>query len=145
VGTGYKDRLKWAVYDRKTHTAVEPVLGDAPRQDSVDSETGFPFSPFYRPNAAELAYCKRLADWWDSVKEEEDKTREACIVHQIGEGDVSMRKRKTRVHRLICDARPDEEPNGFFDCTVEVRFLLLFCYPFADLLVPIGCIRTPER
>jgi hypothetical protein len=67
------------------------------------------------------------------VKKEEEKTRETCIVHQIEEGDVSMKRRKTRVHRLICDASPDQEPNGFFDCTVEVRVLLLCRFPYADL------------
>jgi hypothetical protein len=40
------------------------------------------------------------------------------------EVDIPMVQKPKRVHRLISEASPDLPPSGFFDCTVEVGFVI---------------------
>lgn len=83
--------------------------------------------------SAELRYCLALGDWWRAVQQEQERAlRESNVVrHQIGEEDAwgtgngagqgGGRTSLAREHRLIQDAGPNVQPNGYFDCTVEVR------------------------
>ena len=62
------------------------------------------------------------------LKEEERERQESgVIVHQLGPSDADGGHRGRasimREHRLIQDAGPHVQPNGYFDCTVEVRSL----------------------
>lgn len=72
------------------------------------------YTPFWDPEPAELQCCAELFEWWKAI-EEERKRRQGPVTQISG---TSKRK-----HRLICDADPEMEPMGFFDCTVEVRFV----------------------
>jgi hypothetical protein len=86
---------------------------------------GYPYSPFYDARVEELDYCKKVKDWWGGVVEKKRKEDEGNIVVQIGGGPLHTSEGRhgkvRREHRLICDAGVHVEPNGFFDCTVEVR------------------------
>jgi hypothetical protein len=120
---GYKNRLKWALYDLSTHSFRHPVAEGTPEWEGQAEGIGHPFSPFARPGTIELEYCRRLSEWWAKVKEKEDARDANTTVHQIGGTAGSYRREiPKRQHRLICDAGPEIEPNGFFDCTVEVSF-----------------------
>ena len=81
------------------------------------------YSPIWTPCALELAYCARLASWWKAVQEERKLVQGQQV--QIGGGDaqapMSMSHHGARQHRLIRDADPRAPPDGYFDCTVEVR------------------------
>lgn len=74
---------------------------------------------------AELRYCIALGDWWRAVQREQERAlrNRNVVVHQIADDDAPQwggRPSYARVHRLIRDAGPDVQPNGYFDCTVEV-------------------------
>ncbi|GBE81897.1 hypothetical protein SCP_0402710 [Sparassis crispa] len=86
----------WAIFDPRTH-----------------STTGT--SPF-KPGEEEMHYCARLADWWKDVSKSRTSSDETGTIHHI----IGPIGRASRVHRLICDASPQTEPSGFFDCTAEV-------------------------
>ncbi|GJE87059.1 hypothetical protein PsYK624_031420 [Phanerochaete sordida] len=78
-----------------------------------------------QPGARELAYCVALNDWWRALRREQERERSNVISHQIGgdasrEWPASQRYSVMREHRLIQDASPQAQPNGYFDCTVEV-------------------------
>ena len=79
-------------------------------------------TPFFDPIPSEVDYSTKLSEWW--VKKENKPT-------QTSEGISSTlptyeRMDGTRrLHRLIKDAGPDVQPNGYFDCTVEVRTIFL--------------------
>jgi hypothetical protein len=97
------------------------VTEGTPQWEGQAEGLGHPFTPFTHPGHKELEHCRQLADWWAKVKEKEEIKQTNTTVHRIG-GEVGSRKPYARrEHRLICDAGPDVEPNGFFDCTVEVR------------------------
>lgn len=87
----------------------------------VDSPEGKEFSPFWHPTSAELQYCAELSKWWKAV-EEERKEKQGPVT-MIEAAPVLGRTTKKREHRLIRDAGPEVPPQGFFDCTVEVRFV----------------------
>ena len=122
---GYKDRLKWALYDSSKDTFCHPVAKGTPESEGLAGSFGYPFSPFAYPGPRELEYCRHLSSWWAKVKEKEEIRLANTTVHQIGGLDqvgavAGMRERPRRQHRLICDAGPEIPPKGFFDCTVEV-------------------------
>ncbi|KAH9952071.1 hypothetical protein B0H21DRAFT_12289 [Amylocystis lapponica] len=68
----------------------------------------------FQPNEQELQYCLRLDDWWRAAVSDAGAD---VTVHRVADMVV-----RGRVHRLIRDASPHAEPNGFFDCTVEVLY-----------------------
>jgi hypothetical protein len=127
-GIGYKDKLRFAIYDPSTHTSHHgpPTDPPAPRSEGLAQDgRGVVFSPFYEARAEELDFCKRMKDWWESLDEVKRRKEETKIIVQIGEGGPheGVRQfggRPVRQHRLISEAGPHVEPNGFFDCTVEV-------------------------
>lgn len=75
----------------------------------------------FKPSSAELAYCIKLGDWWRAVQEQKEKKQQESgeTIHDLTE--IYASGRVERMHRLIADASPTAPPNGFFDCTVEVR------------------------
>ena len=64
----------------------------------------------FQPTPSELQRCAALGEWWASVASAQD----LGTVHQI------RPVRTGRIHRLLSEASPECEPDGFFDCTVEV-------------------------
>lgn len=73
----------------------------------------------FQPTENELRYCRHLVDWWKSIYPE-------AYAHAITVHKVTSRYSlggSGRVHRLIADASPTAEPQGYFDCTVEVSLL----------------------
>ena len=69
----------------------------------------------------ENQYCIRLADWWLELSKDRklEKTNDNVVVHRISAADAG--RGGGREHELIKDASPHAPPNGYFDCTVEVR------------------------
>ncbi|KAJ7709491.1 hypothetical protein B0H17DRAFT_227903 [Mycena rosella] len=107
MAVGYKDRLKWAVYDPSTETIKH--ADDVPNAESL-GPNGLLFSPFYKfgsepfaPSVeAELIYCVALNGWYKA-----EKDAEAGIEPRIG----------GRGHLLLSDI-PVDGPE-YFDCIVE--------------------------
>jgi hypothetical protein len=120
-GVGYNDKLQWAVYSPSTGKIGHGDLGDVPESECLADGFGHNFSPFFHPGEGEIRYCLQISDWWANLQK---KRREAMgEVHQIGggSGEIFSLRRSSRVHRLICEVGPDVPPQGYFDCTVEVR------------------------
>lgn len=114
---GYKDKLKWAIYNAKTGLVHHGDRGGAPDSEGLDGGYGYDFTPFWTASQAELVYCLRLTDWWlAALKVVRSNMGQ---VHQVESGSSHFAPSR-RIHRLISDASPDTPPNGFFDCTVEV-------------------------
>ena len=118
-GVGHKDRTKWAAFSIAKDCLLLPDMGQAPEIGSL-AAGGFHFSPFLKDLEHEKRYCKRFAEWW---KEKIPLTPEMTgQVYQL----IDPTFRQPRQHRLFCDAGPEMEPDGYFDCTFEVsRSLLL--------------------
>ncbi|KAJ6472195.1 hypothetical protein C8R47DRAFT_1146825 [Mycena vitilis] len=112
VGTGFHDRLKWAVYDPMTGQIGHGNLGGAPKSERLDAGHGASFTPFYTGTRADLNYCKALDEWWRQVSEK--RLAAMGTIHQIG-GNISIGHPK-RKHQLISETQLDT----FFDCTVRV-------------------------
>jgi hypothetical protein len=116
---GYKDRLRWAVFDPEAGKLHHGDRGDAPDTEGLADGFGYDFCPFWKAKEAELTHCLRLADWWLAVLKKVQSNM--GHVHQVGSGvSYSSGSKARRLHRLISEASPDLPPNGFFDCTVEV-------------------------
>jgi len=116
---GYKNRLRWAIFDPEAGKLHHGDRGEAPQSEGLGDGFGYQFCPFWTAKEAELTHCLRLTDWWlAAVKTIQSKMGH---VYQV-RTDVSYLSgpRARRVHRLISEASPDLPPNGFFDCTVEV-------------------------
>ena len=64
---------------------------------------------YFHPGKTELHHSLRLGDWWRD-------TCSSATTFDI-EASVSLSTRRTRQHKLMSEAQPDE----YFDCTVEVR------------------------
>ncbi|KAG6862080.1 hypothetical protein C0995_007210 [Termitomyces sp. Mi166 len=120
MGIGYHDRLQWAIFSPSTGKIRRGDLGDAPESEGLQEGFGYPFSPFFKPDEAEIRYCLKMADWWAEV-EKRGKSMEE--VHQICRpSDAISHSRPWRQHRLISEAGPHVPPQGYFDCTVEVLY-----------------------
>jgi hypothetical protein len=120
-GVGYHDKLQWAIYSPSTGKIRYGDLGDAPESECLAGGFGHNITPFFQPGRREIKYCLQISDWWLDLQK---KRREALgEVHQIGGdgGEIFSFSRSPRKHRLICEAGPDVPPQGYFDCTVEVR------------------------
>jgi hypothetical protein len=119
-GVGYNDKLQWAIYSPSTGKIRHGDLGDAPESECLANGLGYNFTPFFQPGEREIRFCLQISDWWLDLQK---KRREANgEVHQIGDGgEIISLSRRSRKHRLICEAGPDVPPQGYFDCTVEVR------------------------
>ncbi|KZT71254.1 hypothetical protein DAEQUDRAFT_121630 [Daedalea quercina L-15889] len=85
----------WAVVDP---TRKEP----APKKGDIN----------FTPTPLELQHCASLGEWWSSV----GPAQNLGVVHQIRPA------RTGRIHRLLSEASPDCDPDGYFDCTVEVLY-----------------------
>ena len=75
----------------------------------------------------EMRYCTALGEWWKTVCPENLKPQpESPAGNVVRIGDYmetpssSSAKPWARLHRLIQDASPNIQPNGYFDCTIEV-------------------------
>ncbi|OCH93878.1 hypothetical protein OBBRIDRAFT_789916 [Obba rivulosa] len=100
--TGHSYRQwRWSVYEPQSGRIVRP---------SVQAENTIHF----QPGVTELQHCMRLADWWRDVANSAQDGQESTSVYQIIAQDCYRR------HRLIAEASPYAEPDGYFDCTVEV-------------------------
>lgn len=109
VGTVISNKLLWAAFSPSTNSIYHGQLENVPREEGlVDGGFGVLFSPFYEPKEGELRYCSKLSDWWRLQN-----------IEQSGV-DVVRNLPPRRVHRLISEAGPSVQPNGYFDCTVEV-------------------------
>ncbi|CCL99996.1 uncharacterized protein FIBRA_02021 [Fibroporia radiculosa] len=72
----------------------------------------------FQPDASEMRHCVRLNDWWKDT--ESNASVDQGTVHQIDSG--TKRATSGRVHRTISEASPFVEPQGYFNCTVEVLY-----------------------
>ncbi|KZP21160.1 hypothetical protein FIBSPDRAFT_519794 [Athelia psychrophila] len=118
---GYHDQLKWVIFNPEKSKLHHGEKGDAPESEGLADGFGHEFSPFWDAQGPELTACLRYADWWRAVSKIVEKY--AARVHQLGPEDApsyAARGSYGRVHRLITDASPDQQPRGFFDCTVEI-------------------------
>lgn len=116
----YGDKLKWAMYDPVTESVTYGDLGDAPRESGAEDGRGVVMKPFYEPEPGDIIYCKQLSEWWGTSEKrgaEEPDTVARCA-------GVAARKLTQRIHRLISETNHESEPGGYFDCTVQVTFLL---------------------
>ena len=97
-------------------TTVDPKL-------ERPADTDMCWTPFFDPKPSEVDYCTKLFEWWVKKVKKPTQTSE---VHPIS---ATLPTYETmggaRLHRLIKDAGPDVQPNGYFDCTVEVRTIFL--------------------
>ena len=132
----------WAVFDPQTGRTMHGHSG------GESKELHQPIAKI-ELSEVELQYCIRLADWWKSIQiKYGQRTGEesGVIVVNIDEGDYANRPRRSgRVHRLIKDASPQAPPNGFFDCTIEVRLLGLQYKAYLPIFLQFRCsmdIRT---
>lgn len=116
---GYKDRLRWVIFDPEAGKSHHGEKGGAPESEGLADGFGYVFCPFWKATEAELTHCLRLADWWSAILKKVQSNMGQ--VHQIGSDVAHLSSLKVpRKHRLISEASPDLPPNGFFDCTVEV-------------------------
>ncbi|KAJ6618805.1 hypothetical protein B0H10DRAFT_2028043 [Mycena sp. CBHHK59/15] len=119
-GVGYHDTMQWAVYKPTTGNVEHGDLTDVPKSERLGDGFGALVSPFFKAIDIHSAYCLQLDDWWRGV--EEKRRVEMGTIHQIGGGSLRGPPRLQRQHRLIADTSPTSEPNGYFDCTVEVYY-----------------------
>jgi hypothetical protein len=89
------------------------------------ADTDICWTPFFYPKPSELNYCTKLSEWW--AKKENKPTQTSEGVHLISATLPTYERMggTRRLHRLIKDAGPEVQPNGYFDCTVEVRTIFL--------------------
>ncbi|KDR73541.1 hypothetical protein GALMADRAFT_616891 [Galerina marginata CBS 339.88] len=114
VGKGYHDRLRWAAFCPSIGEIHHGPANHVPIQEGLGaSGLGATFSPFFQPDAPEIAYCIALSDWWRGITE---RPRDSVTPQQPIQRHHSMH----RVHRLISETGPFVPPDGYFDCTVEV-------------------------
>ena len=90
----------------------------SPRKTGADDYQGVVMDPFYEPEPAELRYCKRLSGWWKAIERKGAKGDSVAR-----RSTVTARKMVHRIHRLISETDHESEPGGYFDCTVQVKFL----------------------
>lgn len=98
--------------------------GDVDPKLERRADTDIDWTPFFDPEPSEVDYCTKLSEWWD--KKENKPTQTSGEMHQIGTPVPTYESMGGgRRHRLIKDAGPDIQPSGYFDCTVEVRLIIL--------------------
>ncbi|OBZ65733.1 hypothetical protein A0H81_14324 [Grifola frondosa] len=100
VAPSYKS-WSWAIFD--------PQSGEVPRSSVAMN---------FKPSPRELQYCIRLGDWYRAIKAHQQLQTTDVTVYQIP-GEFVHASSK-RMHRLISEVLPDTEPQGFFDCTIQV-------------------------
>ncbi|KZT09597.1 uncharacterized protein LAESUDRAFT_512246 [Laetiporus sulphureus 93-53] len=107
MGDNYNDRPSGTgpSYKGWTWALFDPRLGQAQPEKPTESKIEFQLSQ----NEAQC--CAQLATWFNTVV----PGVYDATVHKIKGPSV-----QARIHRLISEASPDAEPQGFFDCTVEV-------------------------
>jgi hypothetical protein len=93
---------------------MPPQLANAPEaQAFIDG--GRLHSPFIKVTEDEIWYCEQLAKLW---KKRNPGSGVPSTTIQLG---PNMSLSRGRQHRLLCDAGPEVEPQGYFDCTFEVK------------------------
>jgi hypothetical protein len=133
MGVAYSDKLQWAIYSPNAGKIRHNELQEAPESEGLADGFGVRYTPFFHPGEEVIQHCSRLADWWVEVQKK--RSESMGNVQQIEASVPSQRPR--REHRLIADTTPTTQPDGYFDCTVEVccGFLLtpmLLDYLFLD-------------
>ncbi|KAF8623517.1 hypothetical protein AX15_006294 [Amanita polypyramis BW_CC] len=124
-GTAYHNRFQWAIFSSERKRVHHGDLRGTPRLEKrVDKDEVDCWTPFFDPDPPEIDYCVKLSKWWREKEGEQNRTsRESQEVHVVPtirtgyEGVGSKRQ-----HRLIKDTGPEVQPNGYFDCTVEVLY-----------------------
>lgn len=119
-GTGYSDRLRWAIFSPKSGKIRHGELGSVPEFEPLADHHSYIFSPFFQPGEEVIKRCISLSDWWSEMTKIKKPAGEEC--HDIGlDSETLLRSRKAmRRHLFISEAGPEVPPNGFFNCTVEV-------------------------
>lgn len=109
---GFHDQMSWALYPHR----------DLPSPSNHPSDTLLGRTTFYEPLPVELEYCKQLADWWAARQPRGNVnfTPTTPVDPIIPTPSTSYARSWSRQQRLISDATPDCEPQGYFDATVEV-------------------------
>lgn len=108
----YKDHLKFACYDPSSGGAYDS-RGNAPEREGFGPDgAGMPYSPFLELDEKELEYALILGDWWKAAKKIVDS--KTILI-----GEESMMGSASKIHRLISEASPYAQPDGFFKATVE--------------------------
>jgi hypothetical protein len=133
---GHKTEFQWAVYESAGERMRDPRLTDgAPLchgmgniVKSDGTRDGLVHSPFWIRDEftwpSTLRYLQQLTAWRDAMRPQlclDILVSDPTNTHQVG---VAQDVRKLgRQHRLIQDAKSDSYPQGYFDCTVEVRHI----------------------
>lgn len=112
--TGFGDKLRWAIYDAPEHRIRSPIKVNAPEK-AINKISGHVFSPYLEivKNDVEVQYCRQVMEWW----------KEAMSMKSLSNVQRPAPTQKT--HLLISDASPNRPPGGFFNCTVEVRTVVI--------------------
>ncbi|KAK2466765.1 hypothetical protein APHAL10511_001023 [Amanita phalloides] len=114
-GTAHHNRFQWAIYSPERETVQHEGLEVTPKKNS---ETDIDcWIPSFDPDLSEIGYCMKLSEWWRKrrgkrTSEEVDTVNPVATYESAGAAK--------RLHRLIKDTGPAVQPNGYFDCTVEV-------------------------
>lgn len=120
---GYQGRTNGVCASYKSWTWIlfSPETGNIVQSPVAGTTGSFSVSNGLGPS--EQKYCIALGDWWRAVaKERQRMLKEGNVtVHTIASHEIQDRT-ATRIHRLIKDTTPGTPPEGFFNCTVEVRF-----------------------
>ncbi|KAI0077127.1 hypothetical protein K474DRAFT_1662065 [Panus rudis PR-1116 ss-1] len=110
----FKHDARFCIFDPNTGNLRSfPVKANYPasNMDTGGSETG-------ENDPALNKYLVALGDWWNAINQKDTQGENGVTVHQI-----TAEKQSERKHRLIQDVTPFIQPQGFFDCTVEVIHL----------------------
>ncbi|KAF8637320.1 hypothetical protein AX17_002822 [Amanita inopinata Kibby_2008] len=121
-GTGFHQRFQWTIYSAREKKVHHGNRGEAPRSQGRADDGSYPFTPFFDPGHSEVHYAVKLSDWWREIEDKRVKVVQEVKKISVAETSFSRYEPKSvkRQHRLIKDAGPDVQPNGYFDCTVEV-------------------------
>ncbi|KAG6896146.1 hypothetical protein C0992_010004 [Termitomyces sp. T32_za158] len=86
MGVGYYNKLQWAIFSPSTGKIRHCDLGDAPESEGLQEDFGYSFTPFFKPEEAEIRYCLKMADWWAEI---EKKRISIGDVHQVLHGHLN--------------------------------------------------------
>ena len=123
-GTAHHNRFQWAIFSPDQKRVHHGEAGIGPKLEGR-TDTDICWTPLFDPEPSEVDYCSKLSEWWlkqeNRSRETADETSTTVSALPTYERVASIR----RLHRLIKDAGPNVQPNGYFDCTVEVRLIIL--------------------
>lgn len=119
--------------------------GTAPESERL-VDGGYNFTPFHYPDDDEKAYCEKLAEWW--CAHEAAKMEYMGDVQLVGGGLATAGDwvgSTARKHKLISEAGPRVAPDGYFDCTIQVRICRKLLCAFSTHRECEGSLWFPER